>query len=71
MVYNQTMGNVETQLTEAGSRRHAARAALKANSAEIASLARKAHKDGVPKTRIAALAQISRPALDKLLDGTA
>jgi hypothetical protein len=55
------------RLSTLGARRSAARAEALAISADIASTAKKARAAGIPKTEIATLAQISRPALDDML----
>lgn len=57
------------ELADVGQRRAAAREALRATSEQIPALARRAHKAGVPKSEIARLANVSRPALDAMLDG--
>jgi hypothetical protein len=57
------------ELQALGERRAAAREALRETSEQIPELARRAHDAGIPKRQIAALVEVSRPALDAMLDG--
>jgi len=67
--YNRGMMSVRRQLQLAGNRRAKAQAALARSSAEIQALLPQAIAEGLTKSEIARLAQVSRPALDKWLDG--
>jgi hypothetical protein len=56
------------RLIQAGAERAAARRHALELSDEIAQLAREAIAAGIPKREIARLAQVSRPALDAMLE---
>lgn len=56
------------ELAALGERRKAAREELRATSKEIPTVARKAVKAGIQKTEVARLANVSRPALDDMLN---
>lgn len=62
------MNDLRGELERAGAERQAARARTAELSGQIAQLARQAVAAGVGKSEIARLAQISRPALDTMLD---
>lgn len=55
------------ELSRLGERRTKLREELRGLSASIAASAREGHAAGVPKSEIARLAQITRPALDTML----
>lgn len=62
------MDDLRTRLTEEGQRRIDARKEASAASAELTKLARQARTEGMSKIEIATLAQLSRPALNTMLN---
>lgn len=69
MVYTDRVSRdqIRTRLSDLGERRAAVRAELETLSADITVTVKRAHSAGIPKVEIAALARISRPALDDML----
>jgi hypothetical protein len=63
------MDELRKGLMRHGKARIAARAKAKAESEEVAALAKEAVASGMTKAEVCALAQISRPALDTMLNG--
>lgn len=67
MLYARTMEGVKRQLKTAGRRRARAREEALRQSAVIKELAKSALAQGMTKAEISEAAQISRPALDAML----